>query len=316
MCKNIKNIIYCKNIMNNIHVISVISNPCEYNVRWKLMNEFIERMQQTENIILYIVEMVYKNQDFTITNSNNKNHLQLRCEHILWHKENMINLGVKQLLPYDWKYMAWIDGDIEFLNENWVNDTIKELQKNDIVQLFETCDDLDKNMIPMYIHKSFGEQWNKSDKHKKALQKELIQPDHPGYAWACTREFYDKIGGIYDRSIIGYGDRIIAYAIIQSFKNMYYDELENANNDALEYMKKFIGVRFGYIKGKILHHFHGKKENRQYDKRKFIMREHKFDPYTQIKYNDEGIIVPTDKMNNSFIEELIEFFKQRKEDNI
>ncbi len=302
--------------MEILHIVSVISNPCEYKVRWQLMNDFIERIdkEKRENVIVYIVEMAYGDQNFKITNSNNKTHLQLRCKHPLWHKENMINLGVKHLLPSDWKYMAWIDGDIEFLNKNWVNETIEELQNNDIVQLFETCDDLDNKNIPMQIHKSFGEQWKRDIKYQKALQKNLVYPEHFGYAWACTHDFYGKIGGIYDRSIIGYGDRIMAHGIIQSAQKMYRNELVSANNDTAEYMKKFAGVKFGYVKGKILHYFHGKKENRQYDKRGALMLKHNFDPCAQLCYDENGVIVPTKNMDTLFLVELINFFKQRKED--
>jgi len=46
-------------IDSKLHVISVISNPCLYAKRYILMREFIYRMQQEENIQLYIVEMVY-----------------------------------------------------------------------------------------------------------------------------------------------------------------------------------------------------------------------------------------------------------------
>ena len=257
--------------------------------------------------------MVYNNQIYHITDANNKNHLQLKCEHVLWHKENMINIGVKKLFPSNWKYMAWIDGDIEFMNNNWVNETVHKLNTFDIVQLFQTCDDLDGNGIPMYVHKSFGNQWSISEKMQKALKKEIILPEHPGYAWACTRDFYDKIG-IYDRSIIGYGDKIIAYAIIGNKKLMYDKSLINANNDTFSYMNKYENIKFGCINGKILHHYHGMKQNRQYLERWQLMLENKFDPTLQITYDKNGILVPTEYMSHMFLDEILKYFQNRKED--
>lgn len=47
-------------------------------------------MKFEKNVKLYIV---YNNQSFKITEKNNKNHLQLRTDTPLWHKENMINIG-------------------------------------------------------------------------------------------------------------------------------------------------------------------------------------------------------------------------------
>lgn len=299
-----------------LHVITVISNPCEYKIRWNLMNEFIQRMEHTHGIILYVIEMAYNNQLYHVTNKNNDKHLQLRCNSILWHKENMINIGINKLFPKDWKYMAWIDGDIEFLNKNWVDETLNKLKTFDIVQLFESCDDLDKNGTPMYIHKSFGSQWNSHnyEKIRKALKSELIMPEHPGYAWACTKNFYNNIG-IYDKSIIGYGDKIITYGIIGNNKLMYDKGLVNANKETFEYMNKFKNINFGVISGKILHYYHGTKQNRQYLERWEIMLKNKFDPVLQLQYDEFGILIPTHEMKKEFLNNILEYFLNRKEDD-
>ena len=86
-------------IEDKLHVIAVLSNPAQFARRYILAKEFIHRMEEDPNIILYVVELAYGKQKHYITNSKNKRHLQLRTNHILWHKENMINIGVKKLLP-------------------------------------------------------------------------------------------------------------------------------------------------------------------------------------------------------------------------
>jgi hypothetical protein len=102
-------------IETNLHVICVVSNPCLYKKRYELAIKFIRKMLKTDNVILYVVELVYGNEDFYITNSTNPLHLQLRTNTApIWHKENMINIGVNKLLPPEWKAFAWIDADIEF----------------------------------------------------------------------------------------------------------------------------------------------------------------------------------------------------------
>ena len=108
-----------------LHTVMVISNPCLYQIRYKLAYEFIERMQKEDSIILYIVELAYGDQEFMVTEENNPRHLQLRANiPPLWHKENMINLGIEKLLPSDWKAVAWVDADIEFDNPHWASDTL------------------------------------------------------------------------------------------------------------------------------------------------------------------------------------------------
>ena len=70
-----------------LNVIIVISNPCLYAKRYILLKEFVKRIiEEEEHVNLYIVELVYGDQKFIITNKNNKNHLQLKTEVQLWHK--------------------------------------------------------------------------------------------------------------------------------------------------------------------------------------------------------------------------------------
>jgi hypothetical protein len=120
-------------ILNNepldttLHVIAVISNPCQFARRYILAREFVKRMENEQNIRLYFVELAYGDQQFYLTEKHNPRHLQLRATTPLWHKENMINLGVKKLLPVGWKAFAWIDADIEFESITWASDTLKVL---------------------------------------------------------------------------------------------------------------------------------------------------------------------------------------------
>jgi hypothetical protein len=117
----------------------------------------------------------------------------------MWHKENMINLGVKYLLHSTYKAFAWIDADIEFDNNNWALDTLRILNgSKDIVQLFSHCVDMDKNEYTMKIFNSAGYQFHKSHIHCKSG----VNYWHPGYAWAITRKAYEKIKGLYDGAIL------------------------------------------------------------------------------------------------------------------
>ena len=130
-------------IEEKLNVIAVISNPCLYARRYKLFNEFVKRMEEEEHVNLFIVELAYGTQPFVITDKSNKNHLQLKADDPLWHKENMVNLGVQHLLPKNYKAFAWIDADIEFDNNSWALDTLKILNGyKDVVQIFSHCVDL------------------------------------------------------------------------------------------------------------------------------------------------------------------------------
>ena len=307
----LKNILLDNNqVENKLNVISVISNVCEFKSRWKLMKEFIERMNNTPNINLYIVELVYDNQEFIITDSSNSNHLQIRTKHALWHKENMINIGIKKLLPPDWKSVAWIDGDIEFDNPNWAVDTLKILTKFDIVQLFSTCMDLDKDSIPMNIWQSYGYKFTQGETFK---YNKGINYWHPGYAWACTRELYEKIGGIYDKGILGSGDYILTQGILKHVA-AGDKSLTFFNQDIAEFVNKLDDIIVGYVPNNIRHYYHGSKVNRKYIERNEILVKYNYDPKIHITYDEFGIIVPTENMCDEFINDIKLYFLQRNED--
>ena len=62
---------------------------------------------------------------------------------MLWHKENLINMGVARLLPSDWQSFAWIDAEVEFLEPTWAQDALNKLRTHDVIQLFSHALDMD-----------------------------------------------------------------------------------------------------------------------------------------------------------------------------
>jgi len=299
-------------IEEHLHVIIVTSNPCSFKKRYNLTREFIERIQKEQNVIIYIVELIYNNQQYKFTDADNPKHLQLKYDIVLWQKENMINLGVKHLLPTDWKAFAWIDADIEFDSPDWALHTLKILHHSrDIVQLFTNCVDMDENKEVIMLHTSFGYKYTHQE-----LKGYGPHYWHPGYAWACNRYAYEKMGGIYDKAILGSGDNIVAHSLI----NMAIDTLKKGMNpeyimDVAEYQQKINGLRLGYVPGIIRHYYHGTKINRKYTDREDILIKHQFNPNLHIKYNAFGLLVPTKAMTNEMLKDIYQYFLQRNEDD-
>jgi len=155
-----KDIINSNMMIDNIlHCIIMISNPCLYKRRYSLASDFLNRSYP--NVILYLVEIIYNNQVPGISETGNPRHLQIFTSGPpLWHKENAINIGIKKLLPPEWKAVAWIDADIEFENVHWAEDTLKLLNSSNpiVCQLFSHALDLDINEDPMTIFQGFGYQ--------------------------------------------------------------------------------------------------------------------------------------------------------------
>ena len=288
-------------IEEKLHVIIVLSNPCLYLKRYVLFKEFIKRIEDEEtNVNLYIVELAYGVQEYVITEENNKNHLRLRTDTPLWHKENMINLGVKYLLPKDYKAFAWIDGDIEFENPNWALDTLKILNgSKDIVQLFSHAVDMNENKSALSIFSSFGYNYSKGLDYNSSRG---INYWHPGYAWAITRKAYEKIGCLFEEGILVSGDYYIAMSIIKQMP------------DTGNLFKKMKELRLGYVPGIIRHYFHGRKENRKYSERWEILKKHGFSFDKHVTRNEIGILIPKVEFTEEFKNDIFQYFLERKED--
>lgn len=298
-------------IEDKLHVIAVISNPCNYKIRYKLAHQFFQRMEQEKDVILYIVELVYGNQEFAVTTKGNKRHLQLKGETPLWHKENMINLGIKYLLPSNWKAVAWVDADVEFDNPYWATYALRVLNNGkDFVQLFTNVFDMDIDEQILNIFTGFGYQYSKNFKKGKGLNYW-----HPGFAWACTRKAYEQIGGILDEGILGSGDNIMCHSFIKQAPQRLKKGMTNEYMDFVkDKQDKFDGLNLGYIPGTIRHFYHGKKENRNYYGREDILIRHKYDPNTFIKKDSKGLIIPSETCPKEFLKDIMDYFEERNED--
>jgi hypothetical protein len=304
-------------IMNNdpiddtLHVIVVTSNPCQYARRYILAREFISRMEQESNVTVYVVELAYGDHQFYVTEKKNPRHLQVRGQIPLWHKENMINMGVK-LLPARWKAMAWIDADIEFENVNWAMDALKVLNGcRDVIQLFSHAVDMDKRMEAMSIFPSFGFQYAKGSRYGGTG----INMWHPGYAWACTRKAYDRMGGLYEYSILGSGDHNMSFSFIGQPDKSLNQDTTNAYKESLRlFQKRVAHLRLGYVPGVIRHHFHGSKKNRKYHERWQILVDSAYNPFVHITKNRDGLLVPTELCPQKMLDEILAYFAERNED--
>lgn len=297
-----------------LHIIAVISNPCLYARRYILLKEFEKRIKEEEiNVNLYIVELVYGKQKFIVTDKKNKNHLQIRTETPIWHKENMVNLGVKYLLPSNYKAFAWIDADIEFESNTWALDTLKILNgSKDVVQLFSHAIDMDKDETNLNIFNGFGYSFCK----KKAYTTKGNDYWHPGFAWAITRKAYERIGGLYDKGVLGSGDNVMALSFINKCKGFINKEYSaDYNQSMLEYQEKASKLRLGYTPGLIRHHYHGTKQNRKYTERWKILMKYKYSPKEHLTYDSYGLLIPTTDFSHEFKEDIMTYFKERKEDD-
>lgn len=305
-------------IEKKLRVVMVVSNPCQYAKRYILAREFIQRMERDESSVeLYIVELVYTQyyRDFYLTSAGHPRHLQIRTHTApLWHKENMINMAVRTLFPPDWKAFAWIDADVEFESPTWATDTLKILNgTKDVVQLFSHCVDMDSNGLSMTTFSSFGYNLSKGLPY---CAKSGANYFHPGYAWAMTRRAYEKIGGLYERSILGSGDHMMAMSFIgKADVSLHSDCTEDYKRSIQEFQERARNLRIGYVPGVIRHFFHGSKKNRKYTERWKILVDNKYSPQMHVYRLENGLLAPVEEICPSqLLTDIMDYFQQRNED--
>lgn len=308
-----------KKIEEKLNVIICCSNPCQYESRYKLAIDFIKRMNDEENVNLYIVELIYDIKDkdqqkFYITENNNVKHLQIKSNSSpLWHKENLLNIGIKKLLPENWKSIAWIDADIEFDNVHWVDDTLKLLNTYDIVQLFSHALDLNSNENTMSIFSGFGYQYTHKKEHCHGGNPN--NQWHPGYGWAMNRNAYDKMSGLFEYGILGSGDYHMAMSWLGMAEKTFNNKLsEGYKKSILNYQDKCKNLLIGYVPGIIKHYFHGHKKKRFYTERWQILIKHNYDPYIHLSQNDIGLLIPSETCSQEFMKDIMNYFISREED--
>jgi len=300
-------------IEDKLNIIICISNPCLYKKRYELANKFINTMEKNKDVNLYVVELIYNNQTFHVTNKDNPKHLQLETStEPLWIKENLLNLGTK-LLPKNWKAVAFCDADIEFDNPRFAIDVLKILNgSRDVIQMHSHCIDLDDNSNAMSIFSSFGYQYTMKRPYTRIGS---INFYHPGYTIAMTRNAYEKIDGLYQLSILGAGDHNMFLSFVgKGITSLSNDVTDEYKASILDFEHKCKGLLIGYTPGIIRHFFHGSKKNRHYSERWKILITHKYNPYTHITFNSNGLMIPSENCPKELLNDIKLYFQSRNED--
>lgn len=301
-----------------LYVVTSIINPSRYQSRYSLYRDF-EKHITDAGAVLYTVEAAYGDRDFEITGAGNPRQIRLRTNHEIWHKENLINIGVSRL-PADWKYVAWIDADVQFARPDIVAETIHQLQHFSVVQMFAHATDLGPRHEPLCAFEGFVARWIRQGREVPAKM-ERYGVWHPGYAWACRRDAWDHLGGLIDFGIVGSADRYMACGLIgemaQSLGPEIVRDCPAYTEWCLEWQARAettIKRNIGFVDGLLLHYFHGAKKNRGYLDRSAILWENQFDPAKDIKRDWQGMWQLTDR-KIGLRDQLRAYFRAREEDS-
>jgi hypothetical protein len=306
-----------------LHVVTVCFNPMRFVSRYNLFREFRERCKAA-GAEVHIAEASFGERPHEVRNDVQDQDFKFRIRDELWQKEALINATVARL-PSDWKYVAWIDGDVGFTDHNWVQETIQQLQHFAIVQMFHTAVDLDAQGNITNTFKGFPASWLENRNEPDTACSDYYYHGkgkkgywHPGYAWACTRQAWDAMGGLLDINVVGGGDHQMCRALYGgAAKAIPFKSTVPYRNAVLGWQTHAMRLQqnVGFVPGTLLHYWHGHKAARGYFDRWKILADNKFDPIKDLRRDWQGLLQLAGN-KPQLRDDLRRYFRMRQEDSI
>ena len=257
-----------KYVNPKLAVLTTFFNPMNYvNLKYNYL-EFSKKIKKKAD--LFPIELSYTDEFFI----QDDNVIQLKGtdEHILWQKERLLNIALKKI-PEEYTNIAWIDCDVIFENEYWVEEVNEKLKDYKVLHLFDKVNRLNENGFIQRTSRSIV-----------SLAKEIEKlPDNdgiPGFAWAIRREVIENIKFL-DTMVVGGADSAMFFSFVDKFYNFYENMNQKCCDVFLEWHKNsFNQVKHSVsnISGNITHLYHGKFLNRNYNNRHKILKNHNFNP--------------------------------------
>lgn len=259
----------------------------------------------SQGIAVYGVEAQLSGKSFATRTYPNWKQVVANKDQIMFQKEALLN-SAEKLVPSTYTKIAWVDGDLLFSNQSWIETTSQLLEDVAVLQ-------------------TFGQAWwTRRDgsielgRPPATLVGLAYGAGHPGFAWAARRSLFTEHGGLYYKTPVGSGDTIFTSAVT----NNTYDpsgRLFEVGSNLAEYetwkkglLKWMDGKKPGFTPGEVFHEWHGERSNRQYVSRRELIEG--FDCATHLRLAQNGLIEWTDKAPQKMRDSVAEYFTNRKED--
>jgi hypothetical protein len=222
--------------------------------------------------------------------------VQISGGDILWQKERLLNIALNHL-PASCQFTAWLDCDVLFDDPNWHIAAEKLLGKVDVIQLFEEVinlkyshvDALDVSIARQLPYDNSVFSGLHAYANKFSLD-DLVFKSNPGLAYAARTKWL-KNTGLYDAAIVGGGDSIFFYSILNKPEVIlswgFTQEQKNHFKAWFNCIKYQPSLSF--LPLKIYHMFHGDSRHRRYSDRHMILTEANFDPIKHLELTDRDI---------------------------
>lgn len=248
--------IYIPPTKHDTAVLLAFFNPVPFKRPLKNLLYTIHCLKEAK-IPYYVAECVFFDRKPEVPGAD----LTVRSDSLMFYKEQLLNL-LEPLVPAKYTKLVFLDCDILFSAPDWVDQISSKLDEADIVQPFSNAAWLYPDNTRVRVKKqSYGYAIAHNLTHKPP------HAFHPGFAWALKRDIFRKIGGFYDKAVVGNGDIMFVFSIINNLDPSYVERYApcildtwKAYNENVQRIKPSVG----YIVMDAFHLFHGMRKDRQY----------------------------------------------------
>ncbi len=326
--------------LDPLWVITSYYNPAKYDTR----RDNFKAFRRYLNAPLLVVELAQEGEHH-LTKDDGDIVLTLVGEDRIWQKERLLNIGLAEL-PAHVEYVAWIDCDLIFEDEDWPSKAKQRLSRNGgLLQLFETSVHLPRGVdmralspaacahyTPIMRGVSIARSLAASefDSNEIKLTRARAQPNliqqyrladrHNcyGMAWSAHRATI-AASGFYDRNVVGGGDAVQAFAALARLDDYWALRPHTAahKQDARDWdagaRSNNLFSNIDALDNRVYHMWHGSIEDRDYRGRYNILFRNDFDPSRDISHSPNGTWVWSDP-RGALANEVGAYFFSRQED--
>jgi hypothetical protein len=266
---------------------------------------YVEGMLKRASIPYFTAECVIGDQTPFLDNPT----LRTYSSSHLFYKEQLYN----KLVPHiseQYTKLIFMDADIIFSDSNWVDTISNVLNTHDVVQPFQTAIWLskDKRTVLRKLESSiYGIHVHKIDP-KLAVSDRY----HSGFSFAMTRSLFNKLGGVFDKAIVGGGDCLLLKTLFKITSTSSISPF--IVTEFVKYIEtRTFSIRCGYLPCTVYHLYHGSIANRNYvnrHKHPYLIALPSWDH--AVTLNESGMYELKDKKIDTLMQN---YFRSRNEDS-
>lgn len=298
---------------NELAVVSCFFNPGGSARRVSNFRAFLSAVKKS-GVRCLVVELAFGAAPFEFDDHDDV--IQVRTDHVLWHKERLLNIGIRKLLSDGVRKIVWLDGDIVFSDSWWPAEIAHRLEYANLCQIFDTISIHAHGSGPPMIAPSSikyfqetGQLFLQPTQRIRNQLRGMLGGGQSGFGWAARAEVLEKVL-LFENAVVGGGDKLILTAslaedlsderVTSLTQSKYTCKACGHRNKSDAYAASFldwaqrwstaVDGSVDYARLHIRDMYHGQRSDRGYMARHDILYKNEFNPAADLVTNPSGCL--------------------------